>query len=74
MKTAPGVRLVNMEETMFAFEVFVIRSYHEALERLPGIRASVPGDIITGPPMLVRHYVSSVTEGSGLSGGQTLPR
>lgn len=64
MNTASGVRLVNMEETMFACEMFAMKSYREGLHRLPGIMASVPGDIITGPPMLVRHYVSSVTEGS----------
>jgi hypothetical protein len=64
MKTAPGVRLVNMEETLFACKMFAVRSYREVLDRLSGIRASVPGDMITGPSMLVRHYVSSVTEGS----------
>ena len=55
---------VEQKETLFACVRFAMTDYSQVSARLLKLKEEVPANIVSGPPILVRHYVSSVREGT----------
>ncbi len=59
-----GIRRVVQEETLYACIRFTMTDYSQVLHRLEQVKSEVPESAVTGPPVLIRHYVSSVKKGT----------
>lgn len=58
------IQHIEQKEALFACTRFTMHRYTEVQTRLLELRSVIPENIISGPPILIHHYVSSVAEGT----------
>jgi effector-binding domain-containing protein len=60
----PQIRCSTQEETTLAGRKFILHRRNELGPVLREIRDRIPEELVTGPPFLVIHYISSVKDGT----------
>ena len=59
-----AIERVVQNETLYTCIRFTMTDYPQVLRKLERVKAEVPEHTVTGPPVLIRHYVSSVKKGT----------
>lgn len=60
----PRVEFIRQEESLYAGFRFVLNRRSELPGRLTELRDALPREMVTGPPLLILHYISSEKEGT----------
>lgn len=60
----PQIRCSSQEKTTLAGRKFVLHRRSELGPILREIREGIPDELVTGPPVLIIHYISSVKDGT----------
>lgn len=68
------IERVTQNETLYACIRFTMTGYSQIQKRLKLLDERIPSDIVTGSPILIRHYVSSVREGTLVELGYPVSR
>ncbi|MFO7627229.1 MAG: hypothetical protein R6V62_08225 [Candidatus Fermentibacteraceae bacterium] len=60
----PQIRCSSQEKTTLAGRKFILHRRSDLGPVLTGIKAGIPDELVTGPPVLIIHYISSVKDGT----------